>query len=150
MLHSFLQQSIDDLNALIEISNLDMADIKEAKHEAIFARLETKNNLIESFKNHKNLADSAMREMMVKHPNKGIADLLDEKAMGLIDEMRISLKTLRAINKSYSRSVVAVSEFYSSLINAIIPNQQASYGANYGYGKAHYNNANADFIRCEA
>lgn len=146
MLHSYLQSANNDLKSLIEISLQDIADIKEARHEEIFARLEGKNNLIQSFKNNKDLADSAMREIMAKHPNKGIAELLDENAMALIDEMRVSLKELRTLNKNYARSVIAVSEFYGSLINAIIPNQQA----NYGYGKANYKNANADFIRCEA
>lgn len=146
MLHSHLQNANIALKSLIEISLQDIDDIKEARHEEIFARLEGKNNLISDFKNHKDLADSAMREMIAKHPNKGIADLLDENAMALIDEMRLNLKELRTLNKNYARSVIAVSEFYGSLINAIIPNQR-----NYGYGyRANYENANTDFIRCEA
>lgn len=144
MLHLHLQNANNDLKSLIEISLKDIADIKEAHHEAIFARLDGKNNCIDSFKNHKNLADSAMRDLLSKHPNKGIAELLDEKAMELIDEMRLNLKELRALNKSYARSVIAVSEFYNSLVDAIMPS------ANYSYGKADYKNANADFIRCEA
>ncbi|MGX3010603.1 hypothetical protein ACWIUD_03425 [Helicobacter sp. 23-1044] len=143
MLHSYLQNAVSDLVALIEISILDMEDIKKAKHEAIFSRLDAKNNLIESFKINKSKADSAMREMMAKHPNKGIDELLDENAMKIIDEMRTSLKELRVLNKAYAKSVIAVSEFYNSLVGAIMPNQV---GQKYGNISANH----ADFIRCEA
>lgn len=142
MLHTFLQNAVNDLQSLIEINKLDMQDIKEANHEAIFSRLESKNNFIDSFKNNKSLADNEMQKMMKTYPNKSIEELLDEKAMGIIDEMRFSLKELRKLNKSYARAVIAVSEFYASLVNAIVPSQKV------GYGNDSY--ASVDFIRCEA
>lgn len=127
MLHTFLNNATQDLKSLIDISNLDLADIKEAKHEAIFARLESKNALIDSFKANKNSADSEMQKLIKAYPNKKIEDLLDAKAMAIIDEMRLNLTTLRALNKHYARSVIAVREFYNGLINAMIPSQNVGY-----------------------
>ncbi len=127
MLHTFLNNAVSDLKSLIEISLLDMQDIKVANHDAIFSRLERKNSLIESFKDNKANADSQMQMLLKAHPNKGIADLLDENAMKIIDEMRTNLTKLRDLNKRYARSVIAVSEFYNSLINKMIPSQKIGY-----------------------
>lgn len=146
MLHTFLQNAVNDLQALIAINKLDMQDIKEANHEAIFSRLESKNNHIDSFKNNKTLADTEMQKMMKNYPNKSIEELLDAKAMEIIDEMRSSLEELRNLNKSYAKSVIAVSEFYASLVNAIMPSQKISYGNN-AYA---VDCANIDFVRYEA
>lgn len=127
MLHIFLQNAVANLKSLIEISNLDMQDIRVANHEAIFSRLESKNNLVESFKTNKSSADSEMQKMLQSHPNKGITELLDENAMIIIDEMRVKLQELRDLNKHYAKSVIAVSEFYNSLINTMIPSQKVGY-----------------------
>lgn len=142
MLHTFLQNAVSDLKSLIEINKLDMQDIKKANHEAIFSRLESKNNLIDSFKNHKSLADLEMQKMLKNHPNKSIEELLDARAMDIIDDMRSSLQELRKLNKSYARCVIAVSEFYGSLINAMMPHQKTGYNNN--------SYANVDFVRYEA
>lgn len=142
MLHTFLSNATEDLKSLISITALDMQDIKEANHDAIFSRLESKNNLIDSFKNNKSKADAEMQKLLKAYPNKKIEELLDEKAMMIIDEMRKNLIELRNLNKNYARSVIAVSEFYSSLVNAIIPNH------NVGYGKGAM--ARVDFMSVEA
>lgn len=142
MLHTFLQNAVSDLKSLIEINKLDMQDIKKANHEAIFSRLESKNNLIDSFKNYKSLADLEMQKMLKNHQNKSIEELLDARAMDIIDDMRSSLQELRKLNKSYARCVIAVSEFYGSLINAMMPHQKTGYNNN--------SYANVDFVRYEA
>ena len=128
MLHTFLINATQDLQTLIDISILDMNDIKEANHEAIFARLETKNALIDSFKSNKSNADAEMQKLIKAHPNNKIEELLDEKAMAIIDEMRLNLTKLRTLNKNYARSVIAVREFYDSLVNSMIPSQKVGYG----------------------
>lgn len=142
MLHTFLNKAVCDLKSLLEINALDMSDIKEANHEAIFARLKSKNNFISSFKENKNLADNEMRKLAKSYPNKSIEELLDDKAMLLIDDMRTSLKELKEANKQYAKSVLAVYEFYNSLVESIIPSQKAGYLDN--------SSANANIINIEA
>ena len=127
MLHTFLRNADNDLKSLIEINLLDIADIKVANHEAIFSRLEAKNNLIESFKENKSNADAEMQKMLKAHPNKEIKELLDAEALDIAYEMQSSLIRLRDLNKHYAKSVIAVSEFYNSLINTMIPSQKVGY-----------------------
>lgn len=134
MLNKFLNDAICSLESLIEISKLDILDIKEANHDSIFARLESKNNLIAEFEINKNLAHEQMVNLTKKYPNKNIADLLDDTTSKLIDLMREKLKILRDLNEGYSKSVVAVYEFYNSLLEAIIPSERVGY-SNKTYSK---------------
>lgn len=127
ILHKFLNDAVCDLQSLIDINNLDLQDIKEANHDAIFSRLESKNNLIVSFENNKHNADNEMIKLTKRFPNKSIEELLDDRAMELIDLMRTNLKTLRELNKNYAKSVVAVYEFYNSLVESILPSEKVGY-----------------------
>ncbi|MBR7117816.1 MAG: hypothetical protein IKC84_00390 [Helicobacteraceae bacterium] len=127
MLIKFLGDAISNLEELIRISNLDMQDIKEANHDAIFQRLESKNNAIYMFDYNKNLVRDAMFKLSKENPNKSIEEILDSETLVLIDKMREGLKTLREINKNYAKSVVAVYEFYNSLLENIIPSQRDGY-----------------------
>lgn len=142
MLIKFLSDAISNLEELIKISNLDMQDIKEANHDAIFKRLESKNNAILMFDRNKDLARDAMLKLSKENPNKSIEEILNPEALMLIDKMRDGLKTLREINKNYAKSVVAVYEFYNSLLENIIPSQRDGY-SNKLYSKV-------DLLRIEA
>ncbi len=134
MLIKFLSDAISNLEELIKISNLDMQDIKEANHDAIFQRLESKNNAIAMFDHNKDLARDAMLKLSKENPNKSIEELLDSDVAVLIDKMRECLKTLRDINRNYAKSVIAVYEFYNSLLGNIIPSQRDGY-SNKSYSK---------------
>lgn len=134
MLHKFLSDAVSDLEYLIEISNLDIKDIKEANHEAIFSRLESKNNTIFSFEKNKDLARDEMLKLSKENPSKNIEELLDSQTITLIDTMRDGLKTLRDLNRNYAKSVVAVYEFYNSLLESIMPSQRDGY-SNKSYSK---------------
>ena len=134
MLNEFLKNAISNLESLINISKLDIEDIKEAEHDAMFFRLESKNNLVAEFETNKNLAHEEMVSLTKKYPNKNIADLLDESTNTLIDTMREKLKVLRELNSRYSKSVIAVYEFYNSLVENIIPSERVGY-SNKSYSK---------------
>lgn len=134
MLHKFLSDAVSDLEYLIEISNLDIKDIKEANHEAIFSRLESKNSTIFSFEKNKDLARDEMLKLSKENPSKNIEELLDSQTITLIDTMRDDLKTLRDLNRNYAKSVVAVYEFYNSLLESIMPSQRDGY-SNKSYSK---------------
>lgn len=134
MLNKFLYESTDSLRSLINITQLDMDDIKKANHDLIFERINTRNKYIESFEKNKNLAHEEMVKIAKANPNKNIGELLDEESRTLIDEMRDSLKILKELNENYSKSVFAVYEFYNSLIENIIPSEKIGY-SNKTYSK---------------
>ena len=142
MLVKYLNDAICNLEELIELSKLDMQDIKEANHDAIFQRLESKNNAVDMFDRNKDLARDAMFKLSKENPNKSIEEILSAESLMLIDKMRDGLKTLREINKNYAKSVVAVYEFYNSLLENLIPSQRDGY-SNKLYSKV-------DLLRIEA
>lgn len=127
MLHTYIQGAITDLNTLIELTELDNADILIAEHEKIFARLCQKDSLIRDFESKKSLIQQEMLILCDKNPHKSLKDLLDDKTNELLDSMRSTLEKLKTLNANYARSVFAVSEFYNSLIQQVIPHESNGY-----------------------
>lgn len=132
MLHQYLRETISKLSKLIEITKLDIADLKEAKNETIFQRVPIKETLIKDFEKQKALVDSQMVQLRDQNPHKELSELLDQETLDLLDELKSALKELKEVNSGYARSVYAVNEFYTSLLRKIIPHENAGYG---GYAK---------------
>ncbi|MCH5313214.1 MAG: hypothetical protein J1E28_02280 [Helicobacter sp.] len=128
MLHTYIDGAIADLRTLIELTKLDNTDIQAANHEAIFGRLEQKDSLVKAFEEKKSLIHQEMLILCEKNPHKSLKDLLDETTSTLLDTMRDALSELKILNSNYARSVFAVSEFYNSLIQRIIPHESNGYG----------------------
>ncbi|TSA82491.1 hypothetical protein [Helicobacter mehlei] len=127
MLYTYLEQSVADLQALIDFTTQDLEDVKLAKHEVIFARNALKQERIQSFETCKCLFDQEMIKLMEQNPDKPLPELLDERGSVLLKQMRTLLGTLKEINADYARVVFALSEFYSSLMQQIIPHESTGY-----------------------
>lgn len=142
MLHHYLQSAINDLRSLLAITRQDIEDIKEAKHQIIFSRTKTKDDLIASFENKKSLIDHEILKLTKERPETSLGDLLDQEATVLLGELRESLEDLKEENRRYARMVLAVSEFYNSLLERLLPSQTQDYS-----GKKH---APSSFLTLEA
>lgn len=127
MLYAYLEQSVVDLQTLIDLTTQDLEDVRLAKHEAIFARNLLKQERIQSFESCKYLFDQEMVKLMEQNPQKSLPELLDEKGSVLLKQMRQLLTTLKEINADYARIVFAISDFYSSLMQQIIPHESTGY-----------------------
>ncbi|GMB95625.1 hypothetical protein [Helicobacter sp. NHP22-001] len=127
MLYGYLERSVQDLQTLIQLTSQDLEDIKEANHEAIFGRNGLKRERIASFENCKALFDQEMLVLMEKNPGTPLANLLDERGSLLLKEMRQLLTELKEINADYARIVFAVSDFYSKLMQQIVPHESTGY-----------------------
>jgi hypothetical protein len=127
MLTHYLQQANEILSNLIETTRNDIEDIKGAKHDNIFSRTKTKEELVKSFENHKSLIDNEIAKMAQASQGASLDTILDDNQQALLDEMREQLKDLQKENKHFATMVIAVSEFYSSLINRLIPTEQVGY-----------------------
>lgn len=128
MLHNYLRGAVADLESLIELTQLDIEDIKEAKHDEVFSRSNEKQPLILSFENKKNMAQQEIIAIKSQNPDSDLTSLLDDEASELLGLMRARLEYLKEINSSYARMVLAVSEFYSSLMQRIFPHEVTGYG----------------------
>ncbi|AFI04926.1 hypothetical protein [Helicobacter cetorum] len=127
VLHSHLEMALKQLQQLIELTECDIEDIKLAKHTEIFERNSQKQVFIQAFEKEKVGIDSQMINLKNQFPHKEMSELLDEHANNLLSQMRETLLTLKEKNTAYSRMAFAVSEFYSSLMQQIIPHDTCDY-----------------------
>ncbi|MFC3847293.1 hypothetical protein ACFOPX_01920 [Helicobacter baculiformis] len=127
MLSSYLQQSLEDLQTLIDLTLQDLEDIKHAKHEVIFARNIQKQERVKSFETCKACFDQGMLDLIEKNPGKPLSELLDATGNACLKQMRARLEELKELNASYARIVFAVSEFYSSLMQQLVPHESVGY-----------------------
>ncbi|WP_121020765.1 hypothetical protein [Helicobacter vulpis] len=127
MLSSYLQQSLEDLQTLIDLTLQDLEDIKHAKHEAIFARNIQKQERVKSFENCKALFDQGMLELIESNPGKPLNELLDPEGNACLKDMRAHLERLKELNADYARVVFAVSDFYSTLMQQLVPHESVGY-----------------------
>lgn len=127
MVIQYLQGAINDLRTLIDYTKQDIESIKSARHDEIFERNAKKDALIKEFETKKSLISQEMLALKSKNPKKDIKDLIDSRTQELFDEMSDTLKELKKLNSSYAQIVFAVSEFFTSLMDKLIPKETQSY-----------------------
>ncbi len=127
MLSHYLKTSIEDIENLIELTQKDILDIKEAKHEAVFKRTKIKSDLVKSFENKKSMLDNELIKLVKKSNNKPLEDILDKSQKEMLECMKERLSQLKQKNKEYARFVVTVSEFYNSLLDSVFPRDLDGY-----------------------
>jgi len=127
MLSHYLKNSIEDIENLIELTQKDILDIKEAKHEVVFSRTKIKNDLIKSFENKKSLLDNELIKLVKNSNNKSLEEVLNTEERDMLESMKEKLSLLKLKNKEYARFVVTVSEFYNSLLDSVFPRDMEGY-----------------------
>lgn len=142
MLTHYLQTAIEDIDSLIELTQKDILDIKEAKHEAVFERTKIKNDLIHAFENKKSLLDNELLKLVNSNTDKELDEVLDESQKEMLQDIKEKLQELKHKNKEYAKFVVTISEFYNSLLDSVFPRDMD------GYSKA--NHKPATLLKVEA
>lgn len=127
MLSHYLKSSIEDIENLIKLTEKDISDIKEAKHEIVFSRTKIKNDLIKSFENKKSMLDNELIKLVRKSNNKPLEEVLNDLERDKLELMKEKLSLLKLKNKEYARFVVTVSEFYNSLLDSVFPRDMEGY-----------------------
>jgi len=127
MFSHHLQGALNNLRDLIRITELDMEDIKEAKHEPQFERLSLKEETIKSFEQKKAMIDYEISSLLTAHPDKDLPELLNEEQHAALDELKIELSNLRDVNKRYAKLVLAVSNLYNTFLERIVPTEMQGY-----------------------
>ena len=135
MLSHQLQTAIKDLKDIIDITENDITDIKEAKHDAQFERVPLKEEKIKSFENKKAMIDHEISKLMTAQPQKDLPELLDEEQHTLLGQLKIELSNLREVNQRYAKMVLGVSAFYNALLERVVPTEM------HGYNKVATNDA---------
>ncbi len=127
MLSHYLKTSVEDIDNLIELTNKDIVDIKEAKHEKIFQRAKIKRDLIKSFENKKSMLDNELLKLVKASNNIPLEEILNDSQQEMLEKMKEKLLSLKQKNKEYARFIVVVSEFYNSLLDSVFPREMDGY-----------------------
>lgn len=130
MLSRYLNDAIEDIKRLIQITHKDISDIKKAQHEEVFSRTKIKNELIISFEAKKALLDNELVLLTKANPDRELSEILDESDSDNLAKMKDCLVELHVINKKYAKFVVSVSEFYNSTLEAMFPSEVDGYNKN--------------------
>ena len=128
MLVHYLNLATESLQGLIDLTKTDINDIKEARHEKLFGKLKIKEEFVSSFEKYKNLIDNSIVEMAVSNPSLELKELLSEEQKDLLGDMREKLMELKQTNRHYAKLVVAVSSFYNSLLEQMLPPEEQRQG----------------------
>lgn len=127
MLHNYLKKAISNLDSIISYIDEDIKDIKVANNQPIFDRNSLKLDLIKQFETNKSHIDEEMLKLVSSNKDKSLQDLIDDEASDLLSVLRLTLQKLKDINTHYARIVFSVNEFYSSLVELLIPKEKADY-----------------------
>jgi Zn-dependent M16 (insulinase) family peptidase len=127
MLSHHLNGALSDLRDLIEITESDIADIKEAKNDSQFERLSLKEEKIKSFESKKAMIDHEISSLMTAQPDKDLPELLNEEQHQALSELKIELSNLRDVNKRYAKLVLSVSNLYNTFLEKLVPTEMQGY-----------------------
>ena len=127
MLSYHLQGALQDLRDLIQITQSDIEDIKEAKNDTQFERLAIKEEKLKSFESKKAMIDHEISSLMTSSPDKELPQLLNKEQHESLSQLKTELSTLREVNKSYAKLVLTVSNLYNSFLERLVPTEMQGY-----------------------
>lgn len=127
MLSNYLDRGCETLSQLIAITRQDLEAVKNAKHDGLFLNAKKKEELLQQFYTYKNSVDSHMASLISSHPNEDIKDFLSTEQISKIDEMRVNLIELKELNQELGRLVLAVGEFFNTLLSRLLPSEHDGY-----------------------
>jgi len=127
MLSHHLQSALKDLKDIIEITQADIEDIKEAKNETQFERLPLKEEKLKSFESKKAMIDHEISSLMSENPDKDLPMLLNEEQHQYLSDLKTDLSKLREVNKHYAKLVLSVSHLYNIFLERLVPTEMQGY-----------------------
>jgi len=127
MLTHHLQNALEDLRALISITQTDIEDIKKAEHDPQFERLSLKEEKLKAFETKKAMIDHEISNLITSNPDVELPNLLNAQQHQLLEDLKVELAKLHDINKQYAKLVLAVSTLYNKFLEQIVPTEMQGY-----------------------
>ncbi len=127
MLSQHLQNALNDLRDIINITKSDIEDIKRAEHETQFERLSLKEEKLKSFEAKKAIIDHEISSLMTANPDTDLPNLLNQEQHQLLDELKDELNNLREVNKHYAKLVLVISNLYNTFLERLVPTEMQGY-----------------------
>ncbi len=127
MLLHHIKGAIEDLKDLISMTKLDIGDIQEAKQDSQFARIMLKDEKIKTFESKKSMIDHEIQTLIKLSPYVELKESLSEPQREALNLLKENLTTLREVNQQYAKLILAVSSFYNSLLEQLVPTEMDGY-----------------------
>lgn len=127
MIKKHLDDAISSLKQLIEITQTDIDNIKNAKHEEVEKSVKIKTILIKNFENSKKTLDRELLKMLEEKSGTDLAGILDDEDKSKLAELKDSLTLLQSKNREYSKYVVVIKEYYNSLVKEMFGQNSEGY-----------------------
>ncbi len=127
MLATHLKSAIKDIEELIQLTHLDIKNIKAAKHNELKISADLKENLIASFETKKRVLNQQLTKLVEQNSNKSLNELLTNEESELLDLFKKNLTKLKRINKEYAKYVTTISEFFNSFCNTLFLHETDGY-----------------------
>ncbi len=116
MLTRHLENAIKEVGVLITLTEDDILLIKDAKHDELAQKAQEKHHAVLSFETTKSLLNHELSKLA--QSNDGALDgVLSAEEEALLEAFKERLGALKSINLRYSKIVLSVNEFYSTLFN---------------------------------
>ncbi len=126
MLINLLNETNTKLDKIIKLTNEDIELIKAAKHDELAKRDILKNSAIADFENSKIKLNRTLIEISTKN-GAPLEEILNDNEGILLKEFKAKLLELKEVNKQCSRLVVALNEFYTSLVSKLFTFDSSGY-----------------------
>ena len=126
MLIQKLNQINNILNQLIKITDEDISNIKEAKHEEVFKHISLKEELSKEFNTLKSEID-----YILSTRNRPIEEIFSKEEEIEFDKFRTLLNEFHNRHKFFAKLSFSVTNFYNTLLNKIKGKKQLTYEKTY-------------------
>ncbi len=127
MLSYHLQNALKDLQDLIQMTQEDIVDIKQAHHDPQFERLSLKDEKLKSFEAKKAMIDHTISGLMKANPDVALPELLNEQQHQLLSDLKVELEKLKDVNQEYAKLVLVVSNLYNEFLEKVVPTEMQGY-----------------------
>ncbi len=97
MLEIHLQNAINELNKLIELTHEDIALVKKAEHKKLTDNINQKNHLMLSFENQKALLNQSLLKL-VEFDERGLEDILNHHQHEIMDNFKDKIREQKKKN----------------------------------------------------
>jgi len=127
MLINKLEKGIETISEIVSITQQEINQIEAADNKILFNNISTKNQLITLFYKQKQNIDNHINEIAKDNPELNIKECLNEEEVILLTKLQDRLIQLQSINTIYKKIVVALGDFYLSMLDKLLPNRVNGY-----------------------
>jgi hypothetical protein len=128
MLEYAIESATNDIRKLIEITEKEIDFLEQANRDELFSKIEFKNEIFNSFVNKKAMLDNELVKLLNSSKEGTLETLLNSEEKTLLEDLKENLIALKEKNREFAKLLIAVGDFYNSLLNKLLPKEHNNYG----------------------